>query len=294
MFPGHRSRWSNSRMGSSPATIHRASPPAMVPRVRVGAPTFRTGGTSCGRQVRRVPGPQPGAVLDRNLAAGVAVVADDFWSARQGRDALRITWTAGPGAQDSSAALERRAVAALATSGKIARQDGELAAARKAAARVVEAGYVMPLLAHATMEPPNALIELRPKRALLLASLQRPGGASRMISAMTGIARPDIEIRLRRVGGGFGRGLQNDFVAEAVLVAQAAKAPVKVIWTREDDLQNDVYAPFGLHQLTATLDTRGRVGSWAHRVAATPRKSRAQGMEEESDWVGCADPDGFP
>jgi isoquinoline 1-oxidoreductase beta subunit len=246
------------------------------------------------RQVFRIPGPQPGAVLDRNLAAGVAVVADDFWSARKGREALRITWTPGPGAQDSSAALERRAAAALAARGKIARQDGELEAARQAAARVVEAVYVMPLLAHATMEPPNALIELRPKRALLVASLQSPGGASRMISAMTGIARPDIEIRLRRVGGGFGRGLQNDFVAEAVLVAQAANAAVKVIWTREDDLQNDFYRPFGLHQLAATLDAQGRVSSWAHRVAATPRKYRAAGMEEESDWIGCADPDGFP
>jgi isoquinoline 1-oxidoreductase beta subunit len=151
------------------------------------------------RQVFRIPGPQPGAALDRNLAAGVAVVADDFWSARKGREALRITWTPGPGAQDSSAALERRAAAALATRGKIARQDGDLEAARKAAARVVEAVYVMPLLAHATMEPPNALIDLRPKQALLVASLQSPGGASRMISAMTGIARPDIEIRLRRV-----------------------------------------------------------------------------------------------
>jgi len=246
------------------------------------------------RQVFRIPGPQPGAVLDRNLAAGVAVVADDFWSARKGREALRITWTQGPGAQDSSAALERRAVAALATRGKIARRDGELEATRQTAARVVEAVYVMPLLAHATMEPPNALIELRPKRALLVASLQSPGGASRMISEMSGIARPDIEIRLRRVGGGFGRGLQNDFVAEAVLVAQAAKAAVKVIWTREDDLQNDFYRPFGLHQLTATLDAQGGVSSWAHRVAATPRKYRAAGMEEESDWIGCADPDGFP
>src|ERR1700719_532919 len=166
--------------------------------------------------------------------------------ARGGREALRITWTPGPGAQHSSAALERRALAALATRGKIARQDGDLEAARKAAARVVEAVYVMPLLAHATMEPPNALIELRPKQALLVASLQSPGGASRMVSAMTGIARPDIEIRLRRVGGGFGRGLQNDFVAEAVLVAQGVKAPVKVVWTREDDLQNDFYRPFGL------------------------------------------------
>ncbi len=246
------------------------------------------------RQVFSIPGPQPGAPLDRNLAAGVAVVADDFWSARQGREALGITWTRGPGGADSSSALERRATAALALSGKIARGDGSVDEARIAAARVVEHVYVMPLLAHATMEPPNALIDLRPKNALLIASLQSPGGASRMIHAMTGIARTDIEIRLPRVGGGFGRRLENDFVAEAVLVAQAAGAPVKVVWTREDDLQNDFYRPFGLHQLRATLDAQGRLTSWAHRVAATPRKYRAAGMEDEEDWIGCVDPDGFP
>jgi isoquinoline 1-oxidoreductase beta subunit len=246
------------------------------------------------RQVFAIPGPRPGAAIDRNLAAGVAVVAEDFWSASRGRDALRIGWTPGPGAADSSAALEKRALAALAQHGKIARQDGDVAAARRGAARVVEASYVEPFLAHATMEPPHALVDLTGKRALLIASLQSPGGASRMINAMTGIARTDIEIRLPRAGGGFGRRLQNDFVAEAVLVAQTAKAPVKVMWTREDDLQNDFYRPFGVHQLLATLDAEGRVDGWSHRVAATARKYRAAGMEDEPDWVGCVDRDGFP
>src|SRR5437016_1489248 len=239
------------------------------------------------RQVDRMPGQWPGVPLARTLAARVAVLADDFWSARKGREALRITWTRPSGAADSSAALERRATAALAASGKIARRDGNPDEARNAAARVVEAVYVMPLLAHATMEPPNALIDLKPKSALLIASLQSPGGASQMIHAMTGVARTDIEIRLPRVGGGFGRRLQNDFVAEAVLVAQAAGTPVKVMWTREDDLQNDFYRPFGLHQLRASLDAQGRLTSWAHRVAATPRKYRAAGMEGAAVPAGC-------
>jgi isoquinoline 1-oxidoreductase beta subunit len=246
------------------------------------------------RQVFSIPGPRAGEALDRNLAAGVAVLADDFWSARKAREALRIRWTRPPGTPDSSAELERRATAALATSGKVARQDGSVEEARRTAARVVEAVYVMPLLAHATMEPPHALLDLRAKRALLIASLQSPGGASQMVHAMTGLARADIEIRLPRVGGGFGRRLANDFVAEAVLVAQQARAPVKVVWTREDDLQNDFYRPFGLHQLTATLDAGGLVTGWAHRVAATARKYRAAGMEDEDDWIGCVDPDGFP
>jgi isoquinoline 1-oxidoreductase beta subunit len=246
------------------------------------------------RQVLTIEGPRAGAPLDRNLAAGVAVVADDFWSAQRGRQALRIKWTPGPGAKDSSSALEQRALAAFGQRGTIARQDGDVEAARRGAARVIEYTYIEPFLAHATMEPPNALIDLRSKRALLIASLQSPSGASSMVSAMTGLARSDIEIKLPRVGGGFGRRLENDFVAEAVLVAQKAGGPVKVIWTREDDLQNDFYRPFGAHRLTATLDSSGKVTGWAHRVAATARKYRAADLEDDPEWVGCVDRDGFP
>ncbi|MGQ0836012.1 MAG: molybdopterin cofactor-binding domain-containing protein [Gammaproteobacteria bacterium] len=257
---------------------------------------------------RRIPGvrnvivltaPKPDAALDRNLAAGVAVVADDLWSALKGRDALVIHWTRGPWAKDSTGALERRAHAALdvplpADSPGIARRDGDFAAARASAARTVEARYTLPFLAHATLEPPSALARLEPRRALLIASLQSPGDASRLISAMTGIPRLAIDIRLPRSGGGFGRRLESDFIAETVLVAQAAKAPIKLVWTREDDLANDFYRPFGVHALTAALDARGMVTGWAHRVAATSRRWRAAGLEEAPAWVACADPDGFP
>jgi isoquinoline 1-oxidoreductase beta subunit len=246
------------------------------------------------RQVVTLPAPKPGAPLDRNLAAGVAVLAEDFWSARRGREALRIRWSPGPGAKDSSSGLEQRALAAFLQRGRIARQDGDFSASRESAARVVEGTYIEPFLAHATMEPPAALVDLSGKRALLIASLQSPGGASALVSAITGIPRTDIEIHLPRSGGGFGRRLENDFVAEAVLVAQRAKAPVKVVWTREDDLQNDFYRPYGAHRLAATLDAAGRLTGWAHRVAATPRKYRAVGMEDDPEWVGCVDRDGFP
>ena len=246
------------------------------------------------RQILTIEGPKAGAPIDRNLAAGVAVLADDFWSARRGREALRIEWTPGPGAKDSSVALEQRALAALEGHGKVARQDGDFEAARRNAARVVEGTYLEPFLAHATMEPPAALIDLRGKRALLVASLQSPGGASSLVSAMTGIARTDIDIQLPRSGGGFGRRLSNDYVAEAVLIAQKAGRPVKLLWTREDDLQNDFYRPFGVHRLTATLDAAGKVTGWAHRVAATARKYRAADLEDDPDWVGCVDPDGIP
>jgi isoquinoline 1-oxidoreductase beta subunit len=114
-----------------------------------------------------------------------------------------------------------------------------------------------------------------------------------MISEMTGIPRLAIEIELPRSGGGFGRRLANDFVAEAVQVAQAVRAPVKVLWTRDDDLQNDHYRPFGMQRLRAAVDATGKVTGWSHRVAATSRKSRS-GMTDAPEWVGTLDIDGFP
>lgn len=114
-----------------------------------------------------------------------------------------------------------------------------------------------------------------------------------MIHAMTGIPRLAIAIELPRAGGGFGRRLENDFVAEAVLVAQAVNRPVKLLWTREDDLQNDFYRPFGVHRMRAALDRGGKLVGWSHRVAATSRKWRA-GRGDDPDWVGTLDIDGFP
>jgi len=114
-----------------------------------------------------------------------------------------------------------------------------------------------------------------------------------MISAMTGIPRLNIDIELPRSGGGFGRRLENDFVAEAVLVAQAVGKPVKLLWTRDDDLQNDFYRPFGVQRLRAAVDKDGRLTGWSHRVAATSRKYRAD-RADNPDWVGTLDIDGFP
>lgn len=281
-----------------------ASVPAMLFAVVARCPFFdgrlKSFDDSAARKVRGVraivpiAAPPPGE-FTRNLAAGVAVVADNTWAAIQGRKALKIEWHPGEWAKDSTRALEQRCREAVAASHDVqtGRANGDLAAAWKNAAHRVEADYKVPFLAHATLEPPGAFIELGPGRARLVASLQSPGGASRMISAMTGIPRLDIAIELPRAGGGFGRRLQNDFVAEAVLIAQAVQRPLKLIWTREDDLQNDFYRPFGVHRLRAALDAGGKVLGWSHRVAATSRKFRA-GMDDEPDWVGTLDIDGFP
>jgi len=247
------------------------------------------------RAIVPLAGPKPTEDLVRNLAAGVAVVADNTWAAMRGRKALKIEWTPGAWANDSTQALEARARAAVAGEENIqtGRSDGDMKAAWAAAATRVEADYKVPFLAHATMEPPGATIHIDGDRVKLIASLQSPGGASRMISAMTGISRLNIDIELPRSGGGFGRRLENDFVVEAVLIAQAVGKPVKLLWTRDDDLQNDFYRPFGVQRLRAAIDKDGKLAGWSHRVAATSRKWRA-GRADNPDWVGTLDIDGFP
>lgn len=246
-------------------------------------------------QVVPIGASQPGMPIAANISAGVAVIAENTWAAMQGRKALNIEWEPGPWARDSTEALEQRCRAAVAGTEKVqkGRADGDMAAAWSGAATQIQADYKMPFLAHATMEPPGATIHITGDRVKLIASLQSPGGASRIISAMTGISRLGIDIELPRSGGGFGRRLYNDFIGEAVQVAKAVNRPVKLIWTRDDDLQNDYFRPFGVHRLRAAADASGKLIGWAHRVAATSVKFRAD-RGDDPDWVGLLDVDGFP
>lgn len=248
------------------------------------------------RDVIAIPGPKLDTPFDGVLAAGVAVLADHTWAALKGREALKLSWKEGPWTKESSAALAARANELLDhdENGLEVRSDGDLAKARKQARQVIEARYEMPFLAHATMEPPGALIEIKQDRARLVASLQDPEGASELIARLTGLPRKDIDVRMTRAGGGFGRRLHNDFVAEAVLIAKAAGKPIKLMWTRDDDLQHDFYRPFGVHAMTATIDRKKRVTGWSHRCAATPRDYRSAAAAKRPSWNGCIGPDDFP
>jgi len=248
------------------------------------------------RDVIAIPGPKAGEPFAGQLAAGIAVLADNTWAAIKGRDQLKVTWKEGPWAKESTGALAAKANELLDRNeeGVAVRRDGDVAKAHKRAQFNVQARYEMPFLAHATMEPPGALIDLKQDSALLIASLQSPGSASEIISTLTGIPRNAIDIRMTRAGGGFGRRLKNDFVAEAVLIAKAAGKPVKLIWTREDDLAHDFYRPFGVHALAASLDRKKRVTSWTHHCAATPRNYRDAGMSKRPIAAGCLEPDDFP
>ncbi len=248
------------------------------------------------RDVVTIAGPRPDMPFSGPLAAGVAVLADDTWSALRGRDVLEVTWKPGPWAEQSTASLAADADALLdAEEGGIdVHREGDLAEARKRARRVITARYQTPFLAHATLEPPAALIDIRADSALLIASIVDPDAASRLVSDLTGLPRNAIDIRLPRVGGDFGRRLGNDHVAEAVLIAREAKQPVKLLWDRRDDLQHDRYAPFGVHAMLATLDRAKRITGWSQRIAATPRNYRDAELAGQPAWTGCVDPIAFP
>ncbi len=246
------------------------------------------------RAVVVVPGPKPGEPIATNLATGVAVVADDTWSALKGRNALKVEWTRGPFAAESSAALDAQAETLLAGSGQVVHDAGDFDAARRDSAQVVTARYRIPFVSHAPLEAPCAFVHVTADRARVVAALQQPAGASRAVHAVTGIPRAAISVEMTRAGGGFGRRLTNDFVAEAAFVSKATGWPVKLMWTRDDDLRHDFFRPFGHHELVATLDAGRRVTGWTHRLASASKYYRRANVKPEEMWTAELYPDDFP
>jgi isoquinoline 1-oxidoreductase beta subunit len=246
------------------------------------------------RDVVPLPGPAAGEPITANLAAGVAVIAEDTWSALKGREALTVEWRRGPHAEESSRALDEQCARLLRGNGARVREDGDFDAARTKAARVVEATYRVPFVAHCPLEPQNACAHVEADRVTIVAPMQQPSGASRVAHALTGIDRTRIDVRMTRVGGGFGRRLANDFVAEAVLLSKATGWPIKVVWTREDDLAHDWFRPFGHHHMIAALDDGGRVTGWAHRLASASKYYRRPDVKPEDYWTAELYTDDFP
>src|SRR5207237_1641814 len=198
------------------------------------------------------------------VPSGVAVVASNFWSAKLGRDALQVDWDLGPGASLDSAKLLEDYRAQAQTKGAVATEKGDADAALSGAAKKVIAEYDVPYLAHATMEPMNCAVKLEGDRCEIWTGTQFQTMDQMTAAKIAGIPQQNVSIHTQFLGGGFGRRAtpSSDFVADAVHVAKVAKVPVKVVWTREDDIQGGYYRPLFLHRIEAGLDSQGRPVVW--------------------------------
>ena len=209
----------------------------------------------------------PGVQRVVQISSGVAVVADRTWAAFAGKKALKIEWDEGKVAQWSSDGVWRAFTAAAERSGEVVRTVGDVDAGFKGAARTIEATYQAPYLAHACMEPMNCTAQVRGDACEIWAPTQNPQGIERAAAKLTGLPVEAITVHVTYLGGGFGRrGGPMDYATEAVELAKQIAAPVQVVWTREDDIQNAVYRPATYNVLRGGLDARGAPVAWSHRL----------------------------
>jgi isoquinoline 1-oxidoreductase beta subunit len=209
-------------------------------------------------------GPQAGQIALDGLLSGVAIIAESWWAAKTARKQLEITWDEGTTAAQSSAAF---AAAATELSTKAparsVRKDGDPDAAFAAAATKVEAQYYYPYITHATLEPQNCTAQMnKDGKCEIWAPTQMPGPGRTLVSRTLGIPESDIIIHLTRLGGGFGRRLKNDYMVEAAWIARQAGVPVKLLWTREDDMAHGHFRQQGWHNYKGGLDASGKLVSW--------------------------------
>ncbi len=198
---------------------------------------------------------------------GVAVVAEGFWAAKQGREALKIQWDEGALAQLDSAAIERQFEQATTQTGNIARKDGDAVAALGKAAKTVEAVYHAPYAPHCTMEPMNCTVDLRADHCDIWVGTQVPAMAQDAIAKVTGLPNEKIKVHITYLGGGFGRRLEVDFITQAAAIAKHVGVPVKLVWLREDDMRHDIYRPASYTKLRAGLDAEGHPTVWEQHIA---------------------------
>ncbi|HEY1558440.1 MAG TPA: molybdopterin cofactor-binding domain-containing protein [Kofleriaceae bacterium] len=198
---------------------------------------------------------------------GVAVIGEHTWAALRGRAALAITWDDGENASYDSRAYRDQLLAAVRAPGDVVRSVGDAEAALAAAARKVEAEYIVPHLAHAPMEPPAAIARVDGNRVEVWACTQSPQDMAEAIADALGVAKHDVTVHVTLLGGGFGRKSFPDFAIEAARLAKQAGVPVRVQWTREDDLRHSTYHTHSAQALAAGLDAAGEVVAWRHRIA---------------------------
>ncbi|GGC76173.1 xanthine dehydrogenase family protein molybdopterin-binding subunit [Chelatococcus reniformis] len=209
-----------------------------------------------------------------DIGEAVAVVADHNGAAKKGLEAAAIIWDDGPNGNVSNADIVRQLEQESKKPGAIARNDGNTEKALAAAAQRVDAIYQVPFLAHAAMEPMNCTAQLRKDRCDIWVGTQAPTITQSQVAELTGLPIDAIKIHNHLIGGGFGRRLEPDGTILAVKIARHVDGPVKVIWSREEDIQHDMYRPYYFDRLSAGLDEAGKPVAWAHRIAGSSVMAR--------------------
>jgi isoquinoline 1-oxidoreductase beta subunit len=207
------------------------------------------------------------ATLDKPLA-GVAVIADNTWAAIKGRDLLDVEWDLGPNASyDSDEEIKALVKKVTGGDGTTRRNRGDFKAAKAGAKKVIERTYIAPHLAHATMEPPCALAVVKDGFCEIWACTQNPQGARNVVAEVIGLPADKVKINVTLLGGAFGRKSKPDFIVEAAILAKETGLPVKVQWTREDDIHHDYFHSLSVQHVVATIDQDNKLSGWNHHIA---------------------------
>lgn len=212
-----------------------------------------------------------------NFVSGVAVLAEHSWAAMAGARLLRVDWQL-PDTLDDSAQLMNSYDDALTERGEVVRSDGDVETAMRAAAFRVDEIFRLPFLAHVTMEPMNCTADVGSDGIVIWAPTQNPEQTAVAVARALGVAPQEITVKVMRSGGAFGRRFYADFAIEAAILSQQVQRPVKVLWTREDDIGHDYFRPSSLHRVKAGVDENGKIVAWHHKVAS---HSRATYLERD-------------
>ena len=239
--------------------------PGMMYATVVRCPVFGGKATSVDAgKAQAIPGVKKVVTID----TGVAVIADSTWAAFQGRDALSVVWDEGRDAGVTSESIAQTLSQAALGSGAVAVEIGDALGVLVRAKNKIEAVYEAPFLAHATMEPMNCTADVRTNSCELWVPTQSPQEAQKTAAELLGIDAAKVRVHTTFLGGGFGRRSETDFVTDAVLCSKAVGAPVKMTWTREEDMQHDKYRPVSRHHLTGAIGTNGSLEVLTHKVVA--------------------------
>ncbi len=222
-------------------------------------------------------GAVPGVRRVLRTRNGVAVVADNTWSALQGKRALDIRWDEGANAFQSSAKISNQFRELAGTRGAVVREQGDVPRGLERAARQITAEYELPFLAHATMEPMNCTAHVRSDGCDVWVPTQNQTATRRTAARLARVPMEQVAVHTTYLGGGFGRRYETDFVGDAVEISRTIGAPVQVVWSREDDIQHDFYRPASYHVLRGGLDADGWPSAWSHRLVCPSILARATG-----------------